>query len=71
VVVAGSTCNNLLKTNNKIDPAVCAVLCWFFAGKRVVVVGGGRTALDYASMIAASQQAAHVTWLYRQVRFVA
>lgn len=38
------------------------------AGKRVVVVGNGRSALDCASMAAASQQATRVTWLFRQVR---
>lgn len=37
------------------------------AGKRVLVVGSGRSALDIASMIAASQQAAQIIWLFRQV----
>ncbi|KAF6256154.1 hypothetical protein COO60DRAFT_1640917 [Scenedesmus sp. NREL 46B-D3] len=39
------------------------------AGKHVVVVGGGRTALDLAAMAAARQQAARVTWLYRQAHW--
>jgi hypothetical protein len=37
------------------------------AGKRVVVVGAGRSALDCAGMMAASNIATSVTWLFRQV----
>eukprot|EP00775_Hariotina_reticulata_P000859 gene859-1178_t len=35
-------------------------------GKKVVVVGAGRSALDCAGMVAASNIAASVTWLFRQ-----
>jgi dimethylaniline monooxygenase (N-oxide forming) len=36
-------------------------------GKRVVVIGAGKSALDRASEIASSRTAASVTWLFRQV----
>ena len=43
------------------DAAVCD-------GKKVVVVGSGKTALDSSSEVAMCQTAASVTWLFRQVR---
>ena len=39
------------------------------AGKRVVVLGAGKSALDRASELASSRTAASVTWLFRQVRY--
>ncbi|WIA23386.1 hypothetical protein OEZ85_000146 [Tetradesmus obliquus] len=51
-----------LHSNDLTDPSL-------LAGKRVVVVGGGRSALDYAAMVTASQVAASVTWLYRQAHW--
>jgi cation diffusion facilitator CzcD-associated flavoprotein CzcO len=42
------------------DPAVCA-------GKKVLIVGSGKTALDASSEVAMSHTAASITWLFRQV----